>query len=182
VKLSAVQIRVLAPVFAVSALLLAGCSGGTGAAPAAQESVATPSLKPSVDARAFESVVSQQAAALQRSQDGLDKLSCTAGSAGADPCSPLYVARTFEMQTIALTLDSASNPSAKTYLGVTPAKISDRYATTVKTAAAADAAGQAWSDAGCATSTSINCHGIAFKFDQAVAALQSDFDGWKPYL
>jgi hypothetical protein len=180
--LSGVQIRLLAPALVVSALLLTGCSGGTGTSAAAQESTAASSSPPTVNAEAFESVVAQQAAALKRSQDGLDKLSCTAGSAGGQPCSPLYVARTFELQTIALTLDSASNRSAKTYLGVVPSDISGRYATTVKTAKAAADAGQAWSDADCATSTSIDCHGIAFQFDQAVSALRTDFDGWQPFL
>ena len=180
--LSAVQIRLLAPVLTLGAILLTGCSGVTAAAPATHESAATSAPTPTVDATAFESVVSQQAAALERSQARLDKLSCTAGSASGQPCSALYVARTFEMQTIALTLDSASSPSAKTYLGEVPSDISNHYATTVETAKAAADAGQAWSDANCSTSMSIDCHGIAFQFDRAVSALQSDFDGWKPYL
>lgn len=172
---SVLRIFVL-PATLLMVFALGGCSSEATASSSSQ-----PPATPVADVRPWTSVIAQQASALTKSQKGLDDLSCSAGSAGASPCSALYVARSFDMQTIALSLDSATNPSAKTYLGDTPAEMSSRYAATVAVAKVASDAGEAWSSK-CVTSTSVKCHGIAFKFDQAVSALQSDFDAWTPYL
>lgn len=171
----------LAAVVVLAGALVA-CSSGEPT-PAADEET-TPTQEAST-VEQWASVVAVQQAEWADWQQGWDDATCSslAASDGAIDCSIMLTTAVFMTQTTKIETSAATTPSAGQFIAEEPpAEVAELWAETTEAAAVAADAGAAWDDAGCGTSSSTDCIGLAFDFGSAIDDLQSSFTAWTPYL
>lgn len=166
--------RLAVPLLA-AVLALSGCS-----AIGAPSSTPTASPTPTADLRPWASAIAEQAGALEQIRSKLSDSDCGAASSTGALCGAQLTAASFGVQTVALSIDSASTPGAKTYLGDPPVEIAATYAATKQQADDAAAAGSAWSDK-CIGVLSASCIRKAGDFTTAMDDLTTKFSAWDPY-
>ncbi len=156
-------------------LLLAGCSATK--APAA----ATTTPTPRADLRPWVSLMAKESTELENAKAKLSDASCTPATSDSFACGATYSATAIDMSTIELEVSSATNPSAKGYLGTPPKAIASLYADTEAAAHTATDAGKPWADAKCIGSGSMDCLDAAGTLDAAVGNLATEFSAWGAY-
>ncbi|HHW50967.1 MAG TPA: hypothetical protein GX406_05810 [Pseudoclavibacter sp.] len=165
--------RLFAPL--VVLLSLAGCSMAP-AGPA--ETTPTPASAP---VEPWLSVIAEQRASLDEWHDDWEDATCSALAIDAFDCNIMLTTGALKAKTAHITVGGVSDPDSNTYLGDVPEAIEAVYLETVAATAAADEAGDAWSDSGCSSSDGA-CVGLAFDLERALDDVRAKFTRWEPYF
>lgn len=168
--------RALAPFGVLLPLLalLTGCTAAPQAAPS------TPTPTPTADLRPWASAIAEQSTQLEQIKSKLADEDCDAASSNQALCGAQFLTATIQAQTIALSVDSLTNTSAKDYISAPPHEIASLYTDTKTAADAAAEHGSEWSEK-CIGSDSDGCLAKAVAFTSDLDDLSTQFTAWQPY-
>jgi hypothetical protein len=163
---------------------ISGCAGNATAEAKPSASPTEVTEEDSTTAQ-WASLISRQSAEWEEWKASWDEAGCssiTAAMPDGITCRISLLSATFMTQTTSIEYELATGPGKKGYIAERPpAEIESLYDETVAAAEAAQVAGAAWDDAGCATDGA-DCAGLAFTFESAIDDLLGQFAAWEPYM